>query len=689
MKLKVLLFFLALLPTAMVWADDGDEIISDGLKYTVTNEYDQEVELIEWVDEPSGDLEIPATVNGYAVTSIGDCAFNNCQELLSVTIPASVTIIGGSAFESCTQLTSVIFAENSQLENIGGSAFGFCENLESIDIPEGVSAINTSVFDGCEALASITIPASVTYIGPYAFKGCNQVNDVYCYIADPGELEWTDYDEAFKTDGSTEFHVFDPSAWTDFSDLHVVFVSLWSVGEEFTKDGLKYKVTSTDLRTVKVLGYEGTEYPSILIIPASVNSLSVTSIGSYAFEDCYMKSVTIPGSVTSIGSYAFRGCGLLTSLTISDGVEYIFNNAFSDCCSLETIVIPASVIAIGSEAFKDCIDLETIVIGSGVESIGYDAFLRCKKVTDVFCYIPNPDQLEWNEDGCDDFKDSYATICHVAGGAAAAAAWAEKFDDVNVTFDGDLLEIMMLTDGNAYTRTTDLHVPSATYKKTISSERVGKHQAWLVPFDYTITEADAAKFNFYKINMIANSPSPNVAATNDMWVFLKPIGVGAVLHANMPYVYKPKQAVTDYEFTTPNATLKAKNTDVLLKTETTEDVYSFYATYSNTKATSSNPFYYVNINGTLSYGNSTSVTVGPYRWIIRKTNKFGGDSEYVKEMKFVVDGEVEDETSIEGLTTDNGQQTTDGWYNVNGVRLSQKPTAKGIYIHNGRKEAVR
>ena len=52
MKLKVLLFFLALLPTAMVWADDGDEIISDGLKYTVTNEYDQEVELIEWVDEP-------------------------------------------------------------------------------------------------------------------------------------------------------------------------------------------------------------------------------------------------------------------------------------------------------------------------------------------------------------------------------------------------------------------------------------------------------------------------------------------------------------------------------------------------------------------------------------------------------------------------------------------------------------
>jgi cysteinyl-tRNA synthetase len=34
-----------------------------------------------------------------------------------------------------------------------------------------------------------------------------------------------------------------------------------------------------------------------------------------------------------------------------------------------------------------------------------------------------------------------------------------------------------------------------------------------------------------------------------------------VLHANMPYVYKPKEAVTNYKFTTANAVLKAKTTD--------------------------------------------------------------------------------------------------------------------------------
>jgi len=56
--------------------------------------------------------------------------------------------------------------------------------------------------------------------------------------------------------------------------------------------------------------------------------------------------------------------------------------------------------------------------------------------------------------------------------------------------------------------------------------------------------------------------------------------------------------------------MKANNTGVLAKTETMEDIYSFYATYQNTTATASNPFYYVSALGNICLG--TTTTVGPF-----------------------------------------------------------------------------
>jgi len=141
-----------------------------------------------------------------------------------------------------------------------------------------------------------------------------------------------------------------------------------------------------------------------------------------------------------------------------------------------------------------------------------------------------------------------------------------------------------LTDGDTYTRTEDYEVTAATYKKT--TDRVGKRHAWLMPFDYTITADDADNFTFYKINMIANSPDPEQDATNDIWVFLKPMAEGDMLHANMPYVYKPKKAVTDYEFTTTAHTiLKAKADDARITMMTAENTYTIYGTYAPTTAT--------------------------------------------------------------------------------------------------------
>ena len=50
------------------------------------------------------------------------------------------------------------------------------------------------------------------------------------------------------------------------------------------------------------------------------------------------------------------------------------------------------------------------------------------------------------------------------------------------------------------------------------------------------------------------------------------------------------------------------------------------------------------------------------------------------------DGNV---TAIGTLHTLTGEVTTDGWYTLDGKRLSTQPTQKGIYVNNGKKVIIK
>ena len=250
-----------------------------------------------------------------------------------------------------------------------------------------------------------------------------------------------------------------------------------------------------------------------------------------------------------------------------------------------------------------------------------------------------------------------------------------------------IVDVMTLTDGESYTFTSSFAVNSATYRKTLGAERTGKYQPWLVPFDYTITAADVEKFTFWRLNMIANSPDPNVEAGTEVWVYLSRMKAGDVLYANMPYVYKPLTDMENYEFTTENAVLKAKNTGVIAKTETIDDVYSFYATYEPTLATAQDPFYYVNYKGHLSVGNNGTVTVGAFRWILRVESKSGSTPAKSRSIVFI-DG---DGTTGISLTPDPSPigEGSGYWFTLDGRRLQGKPSRAGVYIYNGKKFVIK
>ena len=109
-----------------------------------------------------------------------------------------------------------------------------------------------------------------------------------------------------------------------------------------------------------------------------------TSIGNYAFQNCYnLASVTISDSVTSIGNYAFVACYNLASVTISDSVTSIVGNTFLSCYGLASVTIPEGVTSIDDSAFLSCYGLASVTIPDGVTSIGSSAFLSCYNLASV------------------------------------------------------------------------------------------------------------------------------------------------------------------------------------------------------------------------------------------------------------------------------------------------------------------
>ena len=179
-------------------------IIPAGLLYEIV---DGEVTITGYTDELPAELTIPATIEGYPVTTIGNSAFCDCTSLKSVTLPDSITTIGDDAF-SYSGIYSIVIpvgvtyiddsafhaleckfevaADNPNYSALDGILFNkdqttivACGKLYAAEyaIPDSVTTIGALAFFNAY-IDSLIIPAGVTTIEGDAFATAN-ITDVY------------------------------------------------------------------------------------------------------------------------------------------------------------------------------------------------------------------------------------------------------------------------------------------------------------------------------------------------------------------------------------------------------------------------------------------------------------------------------------------------------------------------------
>ena len=308
-------------------------------------------------------LTIPNMLNGKKVTSIDDRAFYRCDSLISIIIPDSVAKISANPFAYCSTLKSIfVSSEHPYFFAIDGVLFRKADSClisypkgreyTTYNIPQGITAIESSAFYDCKFLTRVTIPDSVTSIGDCAFSLCDSLTS----ITIPDSVEQI---------GTNPFTVCSALKSISVSPEHPYFATI---------DGVLFRKADKAL-----ISYPAGISSSTYTIPQGI-----TAIGDSAFYYCdSLTSVSIPDSVTSIGDNAFYFCESLTSVTIPDSVTAIGDSAFSYCDSLTSVSIPDSVTAIGDEAFYSCSSLTSVNIPDSVTSIGDRAFSYCDSLTSV------------------------------------------------------------------------------------------------------------------------------------------------------------------------------------------------------------------------------------------------------------------------------------------------------------------
>lgn len=309
------------------------------------------------------ELTVQAPVNG-----VWDIDCQSLRGLEKVTFPNSITEIGDGVFKDCKYLKEALFVlDGAQIKTIGDSAFEGCDSLYAIKIPASVTSIGTDAFKN-SGLKKIHGEAGST-AQTYAESKGYDFDTLQNYDPnDPDVKSYTYNGVVYKytvNDGKATITGVECNT-ASYLDIVLTFPSYVDNVNKYPITNIKKGFMGADARRVYKLDLTKT---SLTEIPDELFGLSDDCLVPYprgyyddyewsdvnftAYDFYRMVAVSLPSTVTKIGDRAFAGCTSLELINL-ENVTTLGVSSF-ESTHLKNVKLNDNITSIPARCFRYCV----------------------------------------------------------------------------------------------------------------------------------------------------------------------------------------------------------------------------------------------------------------------------------------------------------------------------------------------
>ena len=362
-KLNVVLITLLALIPQIVWGD----VITNYGQYSLKDDGDNHTATFTLAFDKAGIIITDHVVYNntvYTVTAIGEEAFKNCKDLLTLDIPSTVTDIHENAFNGAPIAKITVDTNNETYQAIDSVLFTkssktlICypanKKTSKYTVTSDVYGIQQNAFKNCKYLQTLYFSNTLVSEGTIDFSTVKAYTDSKLSICYNGVAYYRNGDywkvgngnagsglvDGFSEDNITilnnvnrkKVNFITPNAFTGKTGIYTLTFAKNSTlhkdmsGVDFTSFDQELYVYARGICYVHVgawgnghfkvgTGANGTgfdtstqtEYDSSVSIVESINGIAVTEIADKAFIGVQDIALTIPKSVVSLSTSAFVG----------------------------------------------------------------------------------------------------------------------------------------------------------------------------------------------------------------------------------------------------------------------------------------------------------------------------------------------------------------------------------------------